>query len=314
MKLTKLDVLLTVPLLLAANACGSDEPTELGSVHVKSELVAAATGATIEVTAEDEYAPFIGTKIVVPPNALPTDTQITIDVFTESLMDTDADAVGPAVTFGPAGTQFQQPVEVTLPITESVDDMLVRVYVERADGLREVILPSNVTIDAAAGLIRFTVTHFTTFHPGRARGPCRHVVCTSGQCQNGQCVNSACTPQDCGPAPGVPSILCADGTTAGPVCERNGAGTCGWRITTCPGCQADADCPGTQMCNQTVGQCVPAGERCGKNVCGAPDVCCNASCGMCAPPNVGCIALACTECNTNADCGSSICVRGYCNN
>jgi len=38
----------------------------------------------------------------------------------------------------------------------------------------------------------------------------------------------------------------------------------------------------------------PVGEACGPNVCGAGQVCCNASCGMCAAPDEFCIQIACT--------------------
>jgi hypothetical protein len=43
-----------------------------------------------------------------------------------------------------------------------------------------------------------------------------------------------CGPKDCGPAPGVPSMMCIDGSVAGPVCGPTSAGTCGWTITKCP--------------------------------------------------------------------------------
>ena len=43
-----------------------------------------------------------------------------------------------------------------------------------------------------------------------------------------------CTPQQCGPAPGVPSMMCSDGSVAGPVCGPTAVGTCGWTITKCP--------------------------------------------------------------------------------
>jgi hypothetical protein len=43
-----------------------------------------------------------------------------------------------------------------------------------------------------------------------------------------------CAPKDCGPAPGAPSMMCSDGSVAGPVCGPTSAGTCGWTITKCP--------------------------------------------------------------------------------
>lgn len=45
---------------------------------------------------------------------------------------------------------------------------------------------------------------------------------------------TTCTNTECGPAPLVASKQCADGSIAGPVCQRSAAGTCGWIITSCP--------------------------------------------------------------------------------
>lgn len=44
----------------------------------------------------------------------------------------------------------------------------------------------------------------------------------------------ACTEEECGPAPGAPSYECDDGTVAGPYCDRDGAGVCGWQVRECP--------------------------------------------------------------------------------
>ena len=47
-------------------------------------------------------------------------------------------------------------------------------------------------------------------------------------------VPSCDDPGACGPALGMPSQVCADGSTAGPTCARSSSGTCGWTITSCP--------------------------------------------------------------------------------
>jgi hypothetical protein len=45
-----------------------------------------------------------------------------------------------------------------------------------------------------------------------------------------------CEPTSCkGPTPGAPNFMCADGTTAGPVCAKDPAGACGWTIVSCGG-------------------------------------------------------------------------------
>ena len=65
--------------------------------------------------------------------------------------------------------------------------------------------------------------------------------------------STACTPEECGPAPGAPSIICEDGTVAGPMCERTPAGVCGWIFTSCPEEPCDpasgmtcVECPATE--------------------------------------------------------------------
>jgi hypothetical protein len=44
-----------------------------------------------------------------------------------------------------------------------------------------------------------------------------------------------CPPEKCpGPGPLAPTMMCADGTTAGPTCAVTASGACGWTVTTCP--------------------------------------------------------------------------------
>jgi hypothetical protein len=44
-----------------------------------------------------------------------------------------------------------------------------------------------------------------------------------------------CPPEKCPtPSPKVASMICADGTTAGPTCVPDATGVCGWTITKCP--------------------------------------------------------------------------------
>lgn len=310
------------PMLLSALACSTDEPADLGSVHVKSALIEATAGGSIEVTASDDYAPFIGTKLEVPPGALAADTKITIDVYSDSLMDEDADAVGPAVEFGPSGTTFSEPVQVTLPLTEGLDAELARVYVRHGDGTREVLLAEQITVDAANNVLRFSVQHFTTYHPGRARGACRHVTCPSGQtCRGGQCQGAgACTQAECSPAPGAPNYTCPDGTIAGPVCERSAAGVCGWNFINCPGACAPQECgPEPEVPSYTCYDGSLAGPLCQRST----DSACQWVIGTCAGtcqvdanclPGQTCDNGRCTgSCASDADCeGAEVCLNGLC--
>lgn len=70
-----------------------------------------------------------------------------------------------------------------------------------------------------------------------------------------------------------------------------------------PGCDPGEVCPA--VC---YGTCQPraTGEPCGSNICGAGEVCCNASCGICTPPGGACTKQLCdppsAQCRSDADC------------
>ena len=70
-----------------------------------------------------------------------------------------------------------------------------------------------------------------------------NVLCIQGTTFNGSpsvcaCVpvsSVTCPPEKCpSPAPEVASMICADGSIAGPVCALGASGACGWTITRCP--------------------------------------------------------------------------------
>lgn len=50
-----------------------------------------------------------------------------------------------------------------------------------------------------------------------------------------------CSDEECGPGPGAASIMCEDGSFAGPVCLRNENGLCSWQFTSCPEGSCDPD-------------------------------------------------------------------------
>ena len=133
-------------------ACSTKEPLNLGSVHVKSGMITAAAGGTLEV-ADGEHDDLARTRIVIAAGALAADTVITIGVGPADLSDDEGDAAGPSVTFGPAGTAFGTAAIVTLPWTGDWDEDLARVWVREADGTGRVILADAITHDAAAGTI-----------------------------------------------------------------------------------------------------------------------------------------------------------------
>jgi hypothetical protein len=50
----------------------------------------------------------------------------------------------------------------------------------------------------------------------------------------------ACTEKECGLGIKAPTRICEDGSTAGPVCNRDAVGKCGWSITSCPASCSDS--------------------------------------------------------------------------
>jgi len=72
----------------------------------------------------------------------------------------------------------------------------------------------------------------------------QNVLCTANSTFDSSpsvctCVPNAppptCPPEKCpGPAPLAATMMCADGTTAGPTCVVTASGACGWTVTTCP--------------------------------------------------------------------------------
>jgi len=85
------------------------------------------------------------------------------------------------------------------------------------------------------------------WNPPRCNFVCPTVACTTGVCPYGSkidpngCMTCECNPApictdaECGPGPKTPTMICPDGSTAGPVCGRDAAsGKCGWTITMCP--------------------------------------------------------------------------------
>jgi hypothetical protein len=109
----------------------------------------------------------------------------------------------------------------------------------------------------------------------------------------------------------LPALLFACGVTVGDdqeIVEHAGGGK---------PCASSNDCPGSMYCTTEDDVCNPPPgcapnqpclavcygtcqhepsdvvEECGPTVCGAGEVCCNASCGICTQPDEFCIQIAC---------------------
>lgn len=150
---------------------------------MKSDPVGASQGTTISVSSKDS-ALLAGTSLEIPASSLPQDTVITLEVGMESMLDADT-AAGPVAIWGPAGTKFNKPARMTLPVTlgESSDE--ITVLVREADGTQFELGADKVTLDAQ-GRATFTIDGFTSFQPMRRR-PCM----ADSQCATGSSTATA---------------------------------------------------------------------------------------------------------------------------
>ena len=144
-------------------------------------------------------------------------------------------------------------------------------------------------------------------------------------CQTCECnpAPTACTKAECGTGPLLPSQMCSDGTTAGPICVRNATGTCGWTVTKCPppvcpailclracpnGSRVDAN--GCQTCDCL--EPASCGTHTDYKTCTADMPCTwlQPGCGMPALATPGCFARTDVGCQGDAACsGGRACLK-----
>lgn len=163
-------------IMVTIHGCGGesghqDDDTDDVTAHT-AELRIGPQGGTLEVT--DGESPLFGTRISVPEGALDNEKDIYLDL--SQLGDNDLPGnylqASQAVDFGPDGTVFNLPVEVTLPYSDADDDGRIDATYVSEDGVR--VLFYNTTtnaweelatarVDTAANLITVSVNHFTLF-------------------------------------------------------------------------------------------------------------------------------------------------------
>jgi hypothetical protein len=122
------------------------------SSAMASMMITAATGGTLAAG---------GGSLLVPAGVLTADQMLTVTVRAPSASDPGrANIVGDIYDFGPDGTKFQVPVQLTLPIPSAVpaDKKAVIAWLEESTG-EWFPVTTTVSGDKAVGL----VTHFTRF-------------------------------------------------------------------------------------------------------------------------------------------------------
>jgi len=141
-----------------------------------------------------------------------------------------------------------------------------------------------------------------------------------------------CDPVNCGPKLGIASVVCTDGSVAGPTgrCLLNADGSCGWETRECPptgcygicvpntpqtGCQVDSDCPMGQACDVQCREwsCAPGGM--GSSGGGTPTTTTDPATGNLVPPTPPACGCDLTDnscmCDASGACKGRTCV-GQC--
>ncbi|MBK7861598.1 MAG: hypothetical protein IPJ65_23880 [Archangiaceae bacterium] len=89
---------------------------QVGSKYVKTEKISASQGGSLTVAASDSPE-LAGAKLVIPPGALAADQEITLELGSAPITQGGDKAAGQVALWGPSGTRFAMPVEMTLPYT-----------------------------------------------------------------------------------------------------------------------------------------------------------------------------------------------------
>lgn len=123
-------------------------------------------GGSVLIT--DKSSEIYGTSVSVPPGALTSPTLITIvQEPNPPPMPTNLLSSGPAVTFGPEGTNFSTPVTIAIPYEEQqgIDENSLKLFTlnEIADSWIEITVNSR---DIINNILYTPVSHFSTFQVG----------------------------------------------------------------------------------------------------------------------------------------------------
>lgn len=276
-------------------ACGRVEP--LGSRYVKSQTVYAAEGAVLHVSEAEEPA-LAGTELSIPPNALAKDTVITLELGTEDLA---ANPAGPVAVWGPSGTAFSTPGEMTLPfkLPAGAQPHQLAVAVRESSGAQHLIPNDQLAVNAQTRRVRFPVHHFTSFQPVVNLVQClSNADCGSAQV----CVNGACqAPADAG------AVCMGDADCAmGEECINGACHPVQWHDAGYI-CSAMSPCPTGYACVN--GACQPQSSACMSTAdCPMGQHCQNGTCHSQGGSDAGPIV-----CMTTMDCAvGEACINGVC--
>jgi len=227
-------VLLVAVVCGGALSCVSWPAADVASRYIKSALVSALEGGTIAVTAQ-ESADLAGAQLAIPPNALAADTIITLELGSQPIAIAPDEPSGPVAQWGPAGTSFSRPAEITLPYllgaNQYVDDLGVIQTGAQAMVIADPVLDVHESSHQASFRV-WVLSEYqpvvqacpSTIHPcpagtrcidSRCRAECSSVTCGPGErCCEDSCLSKKldCPVRLCGGATGCPpGLFCLDG-------------------------------------------------------------------------------------------------------
>jgi hypothetical protein len=169
-------------------ACGDDDAGDSGGSHdggaaghnggqqpsePAAEPIDAAEGGEVESG---------GAAVAIPAGALAEDTEVTIDVITDTADLPDADNIAsPVYDFGPDGTVFDSPVTLTIDFDGDVPDgMTAKLAWLDTENDEWVVLPDS---EVSGNTVTATTDHFTPFaviftSAGQVAGSCGEIGAT----------------------------------------------------------------------------------------------------------------------------------------
>jgi Cys-rich repeat protein len=302
--------------ILAAFALAACDPV-VGSRYVKSQQMAASAGGELTIDASDNKE-LAGTRLSIPPNALPSNTEITVELGLDALVNSTRIA-SPVVVFGPQALQLNADATVVLPLSRVKTGEIITISARAADGSGYEILTPNITIDASQTHATFTVRRLGSFQAQRSNACAVNADCATGeQCVNGLC-DAVCVAQietcngvddDCdGIVDNGCSVVSCNSNTdcaSGEWCVR---GSCEADPSTFDGgswsCTSNNDCLSGEQCVN--GSCEPACVTQTETCNGVDDDCDGIVDNGCNPSDAG------SFCRTNLECNpSQVCVNNTC--
>jgi hypothetical protein len=136
-----------------------------GGSNLYGSVVTPDEGGTVEVNGSGSSID--GSSVTIPPDSLGQTTSIFVAAATPYTPPGDNHPAGPAVEFGPSGTQFDpdKPATVTIPFDAALfggDTSALTVFVKDSEGVISPVLPTSSYV-FGANTVTFTTSHFSTF-------------------------------------------------------------------------------------------------------------------------------------------------------